>query len=141
MALRSNRVASSLVLSMIAGFGCASAPPPKRAAPEPPAYVDGVRQRPLTVEEVEDAVARSRERIVACYRTERFNDATSKLPSFSLRMEIPTDGTAQKVTITSQATTPQRVLEGCVRDALIAIRFPPHAGAPLVVDVPIQGPE
>lgn len=139
MTLRSNSVA--VLALVVIGAGCASAPPPKPAEREGPAYVDGVRQRPLAVEEVEDAVRRSRERIVACYRTERFNNPEAKLPSFAFRMEIPTDASAQKVVMTSQQTTAQRVLEGCVRDALVAIRFPAHAGAPLVVDVPIDGPE
>ncbi|MCK6545652.1 hypothetical protein L6R52_07265 [Myxococcota bacterium] len=139
MALAPIRVASSFALALFAA--CASAPPPKKAEPERPAYVDGVRQRPLTVEEVEDAVKRSRERIVACYRTERLNDPTSKLPSFTFEVSIPTDGSAQKVTMTSTDATPLRVLEGCLRDALIAIRFPPHVGTTLVVQVPIQGPE
>lgn len=135
------KLARVLVLALVGAalVGCASAPPPKRSVADEDPWVNGVRQRALSEQEVDSAIQKSRERIVGCYRRERLNN-DGRLSDYVYRLEVPTDGKAPKVSLVSATVTGQPALESCLSDTLLALRFPPHAGAKLVLNVPIQGP-
>lgn len=114
---------------------CASAPkpPPPQSAPS---FVDGVRQKPVTSDEVEREVGRRRGKLAACYRTERLN---SKTPAaFLLELTIPNDGSAVPVTVLTSEPPGQHILQACILGALNDLRFPPHVGEVLRLRVPIE---
>jgi hypothetical protein len=135
------KLARALVLALAGATlaGCASAPPPKRSVADEDPWINGVRQRPLSEEEVDATIKKNRERVVGCYRRERLNN-DGKLSDYVFRLEIPADGKAPKVSAVSATVAGQRALELCLSDTLAALRFPPHAGAKLVLNVPIAGP-
>lgn len=120
------------VVSLVA---CASEAPPSRP-PDPPLFVDGVRQKPVTNEEVTRAIGGRRNRLAACYRTERLN--TKELARFLYEITIPNDGSEAPIQMLTMEPTGQPILEACVTQALKNLRFPPHVGEVRKLRVPIE---
>lgn len=124
-----------LFVSLVANLSCASSEPSPRPA-EPPPFVDGVRQKPVTGEEVEREVGRRRARLAACYRSERLN--STALAAFLLELAVPKDGGEVSMTVLSSEPPGQLLLQACILGALADLRFPPHVGEPLRLRVPIE---
>jgi hypothetical protein len=110
----------------------------QRNAPDPD-WKDGVRQKPLTAEEVTQEVNGHLEELQKCFSRERLN--ASAVSAYTFRMEIPNDGSPPKVALVSNTPPPkedQLFLVNCLSDVLRRIKFPAHVGEKLKIDVPIQ---
>lgn len=122
-------------LTAFAFVACASEQAPPRP-PEQPLFVDGVRQKPITNEEVTAQVGTRRSRLAACYRSERLN--TKELARFLFELTIPNDGSEAPVEMLTMEPQGQPILEACVAQALKSLRFPPHIGEVRKLRVPIE---
>ncbi len=136
MALGSTRVRVALGWVTISWVlaGCATE---QSVRAEPPLYVDGVRQKPLTVQEAGQLIQHGREAYATCYRNERFNIQDTPLSGYVFRMTIPPDGAQPKVGVLKATQKGQTILRDCLAHALSALKFPIHVGGPVTVDVPI----
>jgi hypothetical protein len=129
------RRAVSLLMVALWLVACAS----ERAAgppPETPEFVDGVRQKPVTIKEVEHQVSQRRGKLAGCYRTERLNSPSPA--RFLIELAIPNDGGEVPVSLLTSEPAGQPILETCVLQALANLRFPPHIGEPFRLRVPIE---
>ena len=125
-------------MSLVGGlWGCAGQP----SSPVNPEYVDGVRQRPLVVEEVTSALQRRRRQLTTCYHRVRLKYGLELPSEYVVRVRVPRTGEPVSAEI-MQATQPKQAeLADCIVDEVEALEFPPHRGEDLVFDVPIKAPK
>jgi hypothetical protein len=122
-------------VALAGAAGCAPAPPPKMETGGP-RFVDGVRQEPLTVDEVHARILKDRRRIGQCHRAERLN--SSAVTAVTFHLTIPNTGGTPAVKLIASTRPEQRALAACVGDILRALTFPPHVGETVELDVPIE---
>ena len=101
-----------------------------------PQWQGGVRQRPLTPEEVGANIRKHLGPIQDCYARERLN--TPRPSSFFFQLDIPPDGSTHTVTMLEASDPAQLILTACVSDVLRTLEFPAHNGEPLQVKVPLS---
>lgn len=131
---------SALCLGLAVTFACSTPPPPPKTA-ESPEFIDGVRQRPLTPEEVTEQIREGLTKFEDCYRRERLNFTFPTLSSYTFRFQVPADGSKNRIGVVEETQPGQQALRLCLADALRSIRFPAHTGKTITIDVPIAAPK
>lgn len=128
-------------VSLLAGLvgACAGQAPAERA--EQPGLAGGVRQTPLTVGEVERRLAFLSGSFAGCYHRLRLTFGVDPPSSYVVRVEVPSNGGSTTATVLEATVEGQQDLERCIVDEVEGLRFPPHVGEPLVLDVPIRAPK
>lgn len=124
------------LLLALALFGCATPPPPKAG---PPLEVNGVRQAPLTQEEVEAKIRGQADQLRTCYGRERYN-LNVDLKDFTYKVTVPPDGTPSSAQVQGEVPENQILLSECLAEVLRRIRYPAHVGAKITLMVPIKAP-
>lgn len=122
-------------IALASAAACAPAPPPKMETGGP-RFVDGVRQEPLTIDEVHERVLKERRKIGQCHRAERLNSTT--VASVTFHLTIPNTGGVPTVKLIASTRPEQRALAACVGDILRALTFPAHVGETIELDLPIE---
>lgn len=135
---KTTRVRIGMLLLLLGTFpACAGG----RRLSVDPEYVDGVRQRPLTVEEVTLEFRKRSDRLSRCYKLVRLTYGLEDRSDYVIRYRVPNTGEPPSAEIV-QATRPhQDKLGRCIVEQLEAFEFPPHRGKDLVFDVPIRAPK
>ncbi|MCB9653504.1 MAG: hypothetical protein H6729_05130 [Deltaproteobacteria bacterium] len=133
-------LACLLAAETLSASSCASSTPPSEPA-EKPLYVNGVRQRPLTVDEAASTVGNRSTELSKCYGRERVNLDSARLSDYVFQIRIPTDGTKPEVSVQKATDPKQKMLESCLLTVLTSTRFPAHIGKPLTINVPIEAPQ
>jgi len=129
-----SRIAVALTLSTV--LACRSGPEP---APSEPVD-DGVRDRPLTVDEAAEIMAARAPDLSRCYTYERLNLNLPDGADYVAQVFVPTDGSEPIVELVAAAVPGLETLEDCLVRTLRRTSFPAHAGEPLTVNVPIKAP-
>lgn len=125
----------SLLVSLLLASGCASAP---AAPPGPPRlYEDGVRQLPLTEDEVEARVRALAPRLENCYREERLN-LSAELSEYLFEIVVPADGQPVEVDVVEESVPEQVSLHDCMLRIFSSMKFTAHVGEPITLRVPVR---
>ena len=93
------------------------------------------------MEEAEELVRAKARRLQLCYSRERLNSLGGELSDYILQVQIPTNGKGAQVKIIEATVPGQAHLEDCVKMTVARIKFPAHSGQPIIMNVPIEGPE
>lgn len=132
-------VRSLVLIAALAAYGCAGGQP--AGPPDSPEFIDGVRQRPLTAQEVGRALAARTARFGRCYQRVRLTLGLNAPSDFVARLRVGSDGGPPVAEIVEATAAGQDDLERCIVGELESLEFPPHVGETVIVDVPIRAPK
>jgi hypothetical protein len=121
-----------LLLAAIVVCGCKSQPPATTSSRNP------TRTEPLTEEEVESSIRGVAPDFGLCYQLERRQLFASDLSQYVLQIRVPNDGSSPEVSVVKASVAGQAALEQCVVRVMSRLRFPPHPGKRITLNVPIE---
>jgi hypothetical protein len=116
---------------------CASQEYTSQRTMEDPNWKNGVRQTPVTPDEISKMISARSEELQKCYNRARINN--DKVRAFTYKLDVPNDGSDVKVTLVgTPPTMAQKFQSTCLGDVIRQLRVPAHVGQPFQVEVPIE---